>query len=158
MRRAVVAMTPMMDSAAGRSVRLPTSVWPARGVGHDRSNGPFDEPQGYGTNDPSNRNGRRGQVYSGLVIECNDGCAGPAFWRRIEGVGDVSVIGRVGSLIVATRGVAGPGEVLLNVRGAKEAYLAWSDQPLPRGTEVLVIDIRGARTVLVEPWTLNFTA
>ena len=59
-------------------------------------------------------------------------------------MGDVSVAGCVGSLIVATRSVAGPGEVLLNVRGSKEAYLAWSDQPLPRGTEVLVIDIRGA--------------
>jgi membrane protein implicated in regulation of membrane protease activity len=66
-------------------------------------------------------------------------------WEEYRGVGDVSV---------ATRGVAGPGEVLLNVRGSKEAYLAWSEQPLPRGTEVLVIDIRGARTLLVEPWTL----
>ena len=66
-------------------------------------------------------------------------------------MGDVSVVGCVGSLIVATRGVAGAGEVLLKVRGSKED-LAWSDQPLPRGTEVLVIDIRGARTVLVEPW------
>ena len=46
----------------------------------------------------------------------------------------------------------GVGEVLLNVRGTKEAYLAWSEQPLPKGTEVLVIDVRGARTVLVEPW------
>jgi hypothetical protein len=43
-------------------------------------------------------------------------------------------------------------EVLLNVRGAKEAYLAWSDRPLARGTEVLVIDTRGQRTVVVEPW------
>jgi membrane protein implicated in regulation of membrane protease activity len=67
-------------------------------------------------------------------------------------VGDVSLVGCVGSLIVATRGDAGAGEVLLNVRGSKEAYLAWSDQPLPRGTEVLVIGTRGARTVLVEPW------
>jgi len=67
-------------------------------------------------------------------------------------VSDVSLIGCVGSLIVATRGVVGPGEVLLTVRGSKEAYLAWSEEPLPRGTEVLVIDIRGARTVLVEPW------
>ena len=75
-------------------------------------------------------------------------------WEEYRGVGDVSVVGCVGSLIVATRGVAGPGEVLLNVRGSKEAYLAWSEQPLPRGTEVLVIDIRGARTLLVEPWTL----
>ena len=67
-------------------------------------------------------------------------------------MGDVSVIGCVGSLIVATRGVAGVGEVLLKVRGTKEAYLAWSEQPLPKGTEVLVIDVRSARTVLVEPW------
>jgi hypothetical protein len=67
-------------------------------------------------------------------------------------VGDVSVIGCVGSLIVATRGFDGAGEVLLNVRGAKEAYLAWSSEPLPRGTEVLVIDTRGPRTVLVEAW------
>ncbi|MFL6086291.1 MAG: hypothetical protein ACJ74F_24435 [Mycobacterium sp.] len=67
-------------------------------------------------------------------------------------MGDISVVGCVGSVIVATRGEAGAGEVLLNVGGSKEAYLAWSDQPLPRGTEVLVIDVRGARTVLVEPW------
>jgi membrane protein implicated in regulation of membrane protease activity len=67
-------------------------------------------------------------------------------------VGDVSVIGCVGSLIVGTRGADGAGEVLLKVRGTREAYLAWSDQPLPKGTEVLVIDVRGARTVVVEPW------
>jgi membrane protein implicated in regulation of membrane protease activity len=67
-------------------------------------------------------------------------------------VGDVSVVGCVGSLIVATRGAAGAGEVLLTLHGSKEAYLAWSEQPLPRGTEVLVTDIRGARTVQVEPW------
>jgi len=67
-------------------------------------------------------------------------------------VGDVSVVGCVGTLIVATRGVAGSGEVLLTVRGTTEAYLAWSEQPLPKGAEVLVIGVRGARTVLVEPW------
>jgi membrane protein implicated in regulation of membrane protease activity len=93
------------------------------------------------------------------LIECSDGVRGHGVLEEYRGVGDVSVVGCVGSLIVATRGVAGPGEVLLSVRGSKEAYLAWSDQPLPRGTEVLVIDVRGARTVLVEPWTgVNFTA
>lgn len=65
----------------------------------------------------------------------------------------VSVIGCVGPLIVATRGSAGAGEVLLSVRGSKEAYLAWSREPLSRGTEVLVIDTRGPRTVLVEQWS-----
>lgn len=72
--------------------------------------------------------------------------------RTIHGVDDISLIGCVGSLVVATRGTAGAGEVLVTVRGSKEAYLAWSADPLPRGTEVLVIDIRGARTVQVEPW------
>ncbi len=71
----------------------------------------------------------------------------------MQEVGDVSVIGCLGPLIVATRGSEGAGEVLLNVRGSKETYLAWSEEPLPKGTEVLVIDTRGPRTVTVEPWT-----
>jgi membrane protein implicated in regulation of membrane protease activity len=71
----------------------------------------------------------------------------------METMGDVSVIGCVGPLIVATRGPQGAGEVLLAVRGSSEAYLAWSQEPLPRGTEVLVIDTRGPRTVLVEAWS-----
>ncbi|HUO39002.1 MAG TPA: hypothetical protein VMU34_14745 [Mycobacterium sp.] len=65
------------------------------------------------------------------------------------------VVGCVGPLIVATRGDAGAGEVLLNVRGSKEAYLAWSADPLPRGTTVLVVDVRGPRTVVVEPWDVG---
>ncbi len=63
------------------------------------------------------------------------------------------MIGHVGSLIVATRGDQGAGEVLLTVRGARETYLAWSAEPLPKGTRVLVIAERGARTLVVEPWT-----
>lgn len=68
-------------------------------------------------------------------------------------VSDVSVVGCVGTLVIATRGEGGAGEVLLNVRGSKEAFLAWSDEPLLKGTKVLVIDVRGARTVVVEPWS-----
>jgi hypothetical protein len=83
-----------------------------------------------------------------------DGARGEGLWWRImQEVCDVSVIGCVGPLIVATRGFEGAGEVLLNVRGSKEAYLAWSKEPLPRGTEVLVIDTRGPRTVVVEAWS-----
>jgi hypothetical protein len=41
---------------------------------------------------------------------------------------------------------------LVTVRGSKEAFLAWSDDPLPKGAKVLVVEIRGARTVVVEPW------
>jgi membrane protein implicated in regulation of membrane protease activity len=68
-------------------------------------------------------------------------------------VSDVSLIGCVGSLIVATRGDRGAGEVLLTVRGSKEAFLAWSDEPLPKGTKVLVVEVRGPRSLVVEPWT-----
>jgi membrane protein implicated in regulation of membrane protease activity len=67
-------------------------------------------------------------------------------------VSDASVIGCVGTLTVATRGEAGAGEVLVTVRGSKEAFLAWSDEPLPKGAQVLVVEVRSARTVVVEPW------
>ncbi len=67
--------------------------------------------------------------------------------------GDQSLIGSIGVLIVATRGEAGPGEVLLKVRGGREAYLAWSIDPIPRGATVLVIESRGSRSVDVSEWT-----
>lgn len=66
---------------------------------------------------------------------------------------DLSAVGCVGRLTVATRGARGPGEVLIGIRGGTEAYLAWSDEPLPRGTTVLVVGSRGARTVEVVVWS-----
>ena len=65
---------------------------------------------------------------------------------------DEASIGRVGVLTVATRGSAGPGEVLIKIRGGSEAFLAWSEKPLPRGATVLVIESRGARAVDVIEW------
>ena len=65
---------------------------------------------------------------------------------------DEACIGTVGVLTVATRGDAGPGEVLIKIRGGSETFLAWSEKPLPRGATVLVIDSRGARTVDVIEW------
>ncbi len=65
---------------------------------------------------------------------------------------DESSIGCVGVLTVATRGGNGPGEVLINIRGGSEAFLAWSDKPLPRGATVLVIESRGARALDVIEW------
>jgi hypothetical protein len=56
-------------------------------------------------------------------------------------------------LVLPTRGPDGPGEVLVTVRGAREVYLAWSPDPLPKGAEVLIIGHRGARSVDVERWT-----
>ncbi len=67
-------------------------------------------------------------------------------------VSDASAIGCVGTLTVATRGDRGTGEVLVTVRGSKETFLAWSDDPLPKGSKVLVVEVRGGRTVIVEPW------
>jgi hypothetical protein len=57
----------------------------------------------------------------------------------------------MGVVIVATRGDKGPGEVLLKLGGGTEAYIAWSEQPLARGTEVAVYDNRGDRSVDVMP-------
>ncbi|MFC4031808.1 hypothetical protein GA0115240_11785 [Streptomyces sp. DvalAA-14] len=65
---------------------------------------------------------------------------------------DDAVIGCAGELIIGTRGVAGPGEVLVRIRGGSEAFLAWSDEPLPRGSTVLVVESRGARQVDVIAW------
>ena len=68
-------------------------------------------------------------------------------------VAQVSAVGCEGVITVATRGAAGPGEVLVRIRGGSEAFIAWSDEPLPQGTSVLVIESRGKRTVDVSPWT-----
>jgi len=67
-------------------------------------------------------------------------------------VRDEACVGSVGVLTIATRGDAGPGEVLIKIRGGSEAFLAWSEKPLPRGATVLVIDSRGARAVDVIEW------
>jgi hypothetical protein len=65
---------------------------------------------------------------------------------------DEACIGQVGTLVIATRGADGPGEVLVKVRGGSEAFLAWSETPLPRGATVLVTESRGARAVDVIEW------
>jgi hypothetical protein len=65
---------------------------------------------------------------------------------------DESAIGTVGVLVVASRGPAGPGEVLIRIRGGSESYLAWSKTPLQKGTTVLITDYLGPRTVDVMAW------
>jgi hypothetical protein len=66
---------------------------------------------------------------------------------------DCTLVGSIGVITIATRGQAGPGEVLVQIRGGSETYIAWSPEPLPRGSTVLVIESRGTRTVDVSPWT-----
>ncbi|MGW3570366.1 hypothetical protein ACWDSL_41980 [Streptomyces sp. NPDC000941] len=65
---------------------------------------------------------------------------------------DDAVRGCTGVLVVGTRGPTGPGEVLVRIRGGSETFLAWSDEPLPEGASVLVIDCRGTRQVDVVEW------
>jgi hypothetical protein len=60
-------------------------------------------------------------------------------------------VGRSGVLSVATRGSAGPGEVMIKLRGGTETFLAWSETPLAKGLAVVVVDSHGARTVTVAP-------
>jgi hypothetical protein len=60
---------------------------------------------------------------------------------------DQSAVGASGVIIVATRGADGPGEVLLRIGGGTEAYLAYSEEPLAPGSEVLVFNCRGHRSV-----------
>ncbi|MEV7603362.1 hypothetical protein AB0O91_38940 [Kitasatospora sp. NPDC089797] len=68
-------------------------------------------------------------------------------------VSDQAVIGCPGVLVIGTRGAAGPGEVLVRIRGGSETFLAWSEEPLPVGAAVLVIESRGSRQVDVIEWT-----
>jgi hypothetical protein len=72
-------------------------------------------------------------------------------------VADLSPLGRIGVLLIGTRGADGPGEVLLRIRGGSETYLAFSDDPIPKGATVLVVESRGLRSVDVTPWSDPFT-
>jgi membrane protein implicated in regulation of membrane protease activity len=74
----------------------------------------------------------------------------------MEDSSDSSPLGHFGVLLIATRGKAGPGEALIKIRGGSETYLAYSEEPLPKGTPVLVVESRGTRTVEVTPWTDPF--
>jgi hypothetical protein len=60
----------------------------------------------------------------------------------------VGIIGRVTLAIPEGR----PGEVLLPVRGGTEAFAAWSDEAIPKGLHVIVVECRSARSVFVTPF------
>jgi hypothetical protein len=73
------------------------------------------------------------------------------------GGADPEVHGKVGHVIIRIRGAAGPGEVLVKVRGGTEAFIAYADEVIERGEDVLVVDSRGHRCVDVVPWTVDET-
>ena len=61
-----------------------------------------------------------------------------------------SLVGSVGFVTVPIPS-SGPGEVMVSVRGGTEAFAAWSDEPIPKHTRVVVIEDRTARSVTVTP-------
>lgn len=65
---------------------------------------------------------------------------------------DLSPMGLLGHLSVATRGDDGPGEAVFRIRGGSEAFLAHSPEPLLRGQEVVCVKELGPRAVEVAPW------
>jgi hypothetical protein len=66
-------------------------------------------------------------------------------WHRL------SVIGAEAVVTFPTRGQDGPGEVTVQQGGGTEVYIAYSADPLPMDTPVVIYEIRGPRTVDVEP-------
>ncbi len=63
-----------------------------------------------------------------------------------------SLLGRIGRVTVSIP-ANGPGEVLLPVRGGTEAFAAWSDEPVPRHSRVVVVETMSARSVFVTPFS-----
>jgi hypothetical protein len=63
-------------------------------------------------------------------------------------------VGKVGRVLIRIRGGDAPGEVRVVHGGMAHAYIAYAEDPLPVGAEVLVINARGARRVDVEPWNM----
>jgi membrane protein implicated in regulation of membrane protease activity len=66
---------------------------------------------------------------------------------------EAGLIGTEAVVTHPTRGADGPGEVTVRQGGGTEVYIAWSENPLPKGTPVVIYQTRGARTVDVEPLT-----
>ncbi|MDA8301478.1 MAG: hypothetical protein M0005_08005 [Actinomycetota bacterium] len=62
-----------------------------------------------------------------------------------------SVVGKSAHVSVAIPGGAKAGEVVVRIRGGSEAYIAYSDEQIDAGAEVVVIADLGARSVSVTP-------
>ena len=75
---------------------------------------------------------------------------------RESDAADDSPVGRIGTLLLGTRGAGGPGEVQVVIRGGRETYVAYSDHPISTGESVLVIESAPHRCVTVVAWTDPF--
>lgn len=66
---------------------------------------------------------------------------------------DEAVVGKVGT-VTHPISPGRTGEVLVHIRGGTETYMAVSDSEVGKGSEVLVIGQRSARTVEVTPFSV----
>ena len=66
----------------------------------------------------------------------------------MPGVPDQSPVGKIGRVIVPIP-AGGMGEILVSVRGGSEAFAAFADRPIGKNTQVLVVDMASARSVIV---------
>jgi hypothetical protein len=66
-----------------------------------------------------------------------------------------SLVGSLGSVTIKVRGGNRPGEVRVVMEGIAHYYIAYSEDPIPVGNQVLVINVRGSRQIDVEPWELG---
>jgi hypothetical protein len=61
------------------------------------------------------------------------------------------VVGRAAHVTVPIPGGDRAGEVMLRIRGGSEAFIAFADEPVEMGAQVVVVADRGARTLFVAP-------
>jgi hypothetical protein len=95
---------------------------------------------------------RRWATGQNSLTGCCGICADAIHLRRYgDAVTDDEVVGRVGHVTTRIRGADKPGEVTVSVRGGAECFIAYSDAPIERSTEVLVVGSRGHRSVDVIP-------
>lgn len=64
-----------------------------------------------------------------------------------RGLDSESVVGRIGHVVVTIPGGDRPGEVIVQVRGGTERYIAYCEDPVERGQVVLITADRGGRSV-----------
>jgi membrane protein implicated in regulation of membrane protease activity len=64
---------------------------------------------------------------------------------------DYEVVGKLGTVVTRIRGGERPGEVVVSVRGTRETFIAYSDDPVDLDETVLVFSSRGNRAVDVTP-------
>lgn len=62
------------------------------------------------------------------------------------------MIGAVGELSVSTRGIEGPGEIMIRTDSGHLSYTVWSSVPLQQGSLVLVTGRRDEYSLFVEQW------